>query len=221
MKRLPWILSALAAAVFLVVASPNAFRAQSTESKSAPRPDSPPGEAPAVMDLLVRPYAMPFARPTALEDVASRLEQSLGIPVVLDRAALTRLELEPTDSVQLEVKGVRLKTSLQLLLDQVGMTYRAVPEDNLLILTDDRGADDPLHVILDELETLHAEVHDVRDELHALKQSLSGGPDAPTLRKPTIIEEVPELPGRRGEPDTSDGGAAPVRTPARKSRKSA
>ena len=229
MNRPPWSLAALATGVVLLLlflATPGAFRAQSTEAKAPAVPAQARGdEGRTVLDVLNRPFAMPFARPTALEDVARQLEAVLGIPVVLDRAALTRLELVPTDSVQLELKGVRLKTSLQLLLDQVGMTYRAVPEDNLLILTDDRGSEEPLRLILDEIDTIHAELHDVRDELHTLKQNLPGMSDSPTLRKPTIIEELPGAPGldRPGAEPAEGGPAAPAADPrpSRKSRKSA
>ena len=43
--------------------------------------------------------------------------------MVVDLAAIERLDLKPEDTVKLELKGVRLKTGLKLLLDQVGLTY--------------------------------------------------------------------------------------------------
>jgi hypothetical protein len=157
-------------------------------------------EAPArptgsVQDALLRPYHFGFGRPTSLADVKERLARDLGAAVVLDLAALDRLEIEPEDTVTLELDGVRLKTGLRLLLDQVGLTYRVVADDNLLILTDKEGSDDPLERVMAELHELHRDVHDVQDAIDELRE-LSGllGPEGARVRKPTIIEEMPENP---------------------------
>ena len=65
--------------------------------------------------------------------VGTLIDGSGGAPikgaVVLDLAALGRQDVEPDDPVQLELEGVRLKTGLKLLLDQVGLTFRVVAED--------------------------------------------------------------------------------------------
>ena len=71
--------------------------------------------------------------------------------VVLDRAALIRQEVQPEDTVELELDGVRLKTGLKLLLDQVGLTYHVVTEDNLLVITDREGSEDPLDRVWSEV----------------------------------------------------------------------
>jgi hypothetical protein len=167
---------------------------------------------PSIQESLVRPFVIPFREPTSLERLTEYLASRLSGPVVLDRAALTRLELRPDDTVQLELEGVRLKTALQLLLDQVGMTYRVVPEDNLLILTDSFGADDPYERILDEIETLHRELHDLRDAVDDLHESIAAGGAEGTMRKPTIIEEIPggaiEKP-KVQEPEASPGESHP------------
>lgn len=185
------------------------------------RAQAGPGGTRSVVDALARPGELPFGEPTRLEDVARVLGERLGAPVVLDRAALTRRELTPDDTVQLGLDGVRLKTSLQLLLDQVGLTYRVVPEDNLLVLTDDEGADEPYRRILGELEILHREVHELRDVVEALYDETAppeGGD--PPMRKPTILEELPagaeEEPAPRVEPATPRRGTA--RAPRRTSR---
>jgi len=101
-----------------------------------------PGEATnpgTLQDALLRPYHFPFSRPTPLHQVCAHLKQTLKAAIVLDLAALDRQEVEPEDPVQLELEGVRLKTGLKLLLDQVGLTYRIVAEDNLMIITDREG----------------------------------------------------------------------------------
>lgn len=147
----------------------------------------------SVQDLLVRPYRFPFNRPTALSQVCLHLKQTLGVSVVLDVAALERQGVEPNDTVQLELDGVRLKTGLKLLLDQVGLTYHVVPDDNLLILTDVQGSDDPLDRIWSELKALHRDLHDVQDAVDDLTDALYGDEEeGPHVRKPTIIEEKPD-----------------------------
>src|SRR5262245_7395617 len=70
-----------------------------------------------VQVALLRPYSFPFREPTSLEEVVDHLKQKLKAPVVLDLAALKRKEVEPTDTVRLELEGVRLQTGLKLLLD--------------------------------------------------------------------------------------------------------
>jgi hypothetical protein len=72
-------------------------------------------------------------------------------------------------TVQLDLKGVRLKVGLKLLLDQVGLSYRVVPEDNLLILTDPDGSDDAGLRVLAEIKTIHREMHDLQDAVDDLR----------------------------------------------------
>jgi len=221
MKYQPWQIPLLVGLTLVLAgASSRNFRGQESRSGKDQPIEPASQQAPGVQDLLIRPFPMPFSRPTSLEEVATILGDRLGIPVVLDRAALIRLDLEPTDSVQLALEGVRLKTSLQLLLDQVGMTFRVIPEDNLLILTDDQSSADPFRLILDELSTLHLEIHDLRDDILRLQEAPNGDQDEPSMKKPTIIEELqPE-----DERDAADPGQAeptPAEPPARKRRKSA
>lgn len=175
-----------------------------------------PGELRAsasVQDVLLRPYRFDFDRATPLTEVCLRLKRTLGVSVVLDLAALERQELEPRDTVQLELDGVRLKTGLKLLLDQVKLTYRVVPEDNLLIITDKEGSDDPLDRIWSELRTLHRELHDVQDAVDELTDSILVEEEGPRMRKPTIIEDLPEP----GLPPGDQGPSSPA--PADRSRR--
>jgi hypothetical protein len=165
--------------------------------------EAPPGPAPSVQDALLRPFTFPFAEDTTLEAVAAHFRKALHAPVVLDLAALGRQELTPESTVRLHLQGVRLKTGLKLLLDQVGLTYRVVPEDNLLILTDTSGAEDPMERVLDELKSLHRDVHDLKDAVEEVYQSLAPDEDepAPAMRKPTIIEEIPADPKAAPKPE--------------------
>ena len=127
----------------------DALGAQDRAGKAQPRAK---GEAAApraagspvsLQDAMLRPFDLPFGEETTLEEVRQHLARTLGAQVILDRAALDRLELDPGDTVQLDLKGVRLKVGLKLLLDQVGLAYRVIPEDNLLILTEPESSDDP------------------------------------------------------------------------------
>jgi hypothetical protein len=171
--------------------------------------------SPTVQDLLVRPYRFPFARPTPLQQVCTHLKQTLRIPVVLDLAALGRQDVKPEDPVQLELDGVRLKTGLKLLLDQLGLTYQVVAEDNLLIITDREGSEDPLDRVWSELRALHRDLHDVQDAVDDLTELLGGEPpgEGPRVRKPTIIEEMPEK--GRDQP-AGEGARAKPKGPGKK-----
>ncbi len=174
-------------------------------SQRAPQDGDRPGpDMVSVQDALLRPFSFPFAAPTSLADVCEHLHQALKAPVVLDRAALGRLELKPEDPVQLQLEGVRLKVGLKLLLDQVGLTFQVVPEDNLLILTDSPGSADPIDRVLTEIKALHHDVHDLQDALDEITAALTPDEDGggARMRKPTIIEEVPgeKKPGEKTEP---------------------
>jgi len=182
-------------AVFLAGLAPWGLRAQERDprAKAAPAPAPAPAEKVSVQEAMLRPFSWSFAEETKLLDVVAHLKKRLGAPVILDRAALARKKVTPESTVRLELEGVRLKTGLKLLLDQVGLTVRVVPEDNLLILTDAEGADDASERILAEVKSLHHDVHILQEALSDLRRDL--GPEEepnPALRKPTIIEDLPD-----------------------------
>jgi hypothetical protein len=178
-----------------------------------------------LQDALLRPYRFPFSRPTPLNQVCAHLQQTLKAPVVLDLAALDRQTVEPEDPVQLELDGVRLKTGLKLLLDQVGLTFHIVAEDNLLIITDKEGSEDPADRIWSELHALHRDLHDLQDAVDELRTLVGGEKgEGPRVHKPTIIEEmpedvgakpgvIPEKPGRGVEKPQGPAGATPGTRP--------
>jgi hypothetical protein len=161
----------------------------------------------SVQDALQRPFTFPFEVPTTLTDVCQYLRKELRAPVVLDIAALERQELRADDQVQLQLEGVRLKTGLKLLLDQVGLTYQVVAEDNLLILTDTHGSTEPLERLVSEVQALHRDIHDLQDAVDDLTKALGLGEDqgGAKVRKPTIIEELPgeTKPGEKTQPPGS------------------
>ena len=160
----------------------------------------------SLQDALLHPYRFTFARPTPLFQVCAHLKQTLKAEVVLDLAALDRQDVEPEDPVQLELQGVRLKTGLKLILDQVGLTYRIVAEDNLMIITDGEGSDDPTDRILSELKALHRDLHALQDDVDELRDLVGVDRQDGRVRKPTIIEELPDVEGQKPVgPDTKPG----------------
>jgi hypothetical protein len=172
-----------------------------------------------LQEALLRPFRFPFSRPTSLAKVCAQLKESLKAAVVLDIAALDRKSVEPETTVQLELDGVRLKTGLKLLLDQVGLTYRIVAEDNLMIITDQEGSDDPAEKVWAELKAIHRDLHEVQDAVDEMRESLGIEGGGPRVRKPTMIEEMPEIidekpqkgpekPGHAGE--KREGAEAPA-----------
>jgi hypothetical protein len=231
-KSYPWLMFLVGVSLGLIVSNRLILRAQDQRppSRSAPReapsgevlhesrptaspagvvdhptnppPAETPSSSPTVHDVLVRPYHFTFSRPTSLLQVCNHLKQTLKVPVVLDIAAMERQDVDPEDTVQLELEGVRLKTGLKLLLDQVRMTYHVVAEDNLLIITDREGSEEPLNRVLAEIQAMHREIHDVQDTVEDLTDYLAAEKgEGPRVRKPTIIEEMPEnAPPKDDEP---------------------
>jgi len=159
-------------------------------AQDAPVPVVAAAGGTSVQDALHRPFDFPFAKPTRIDEVAKILSKALNAPVALDRAALDRQDVQDDDEVQLDLRQIRLKTGLKLLLDQLDLTYRVEAEDNLLVITDKTGSENPVDLVLEQIKALHKDVHDLQDSLDDLRSSL-GIDDGAKMRKPTIIEELP------------------------------
>lgn len=175
-------------------------RESETTTPAGGTADTPKAWQDRTETLLETPITLPFADETALSDVAGHLAKSLKIRVVLEPAGMARLDLLPEDTVQIDLPGtVRLRTALPLVLDPFGLTYRFVPEDDLLILTDARGAREIPRQILDELRDLHRDFHELRDLVEDMYDELMPD-DGPKIRKPTMIEENPPPPDGEAHP---------------------
>ncbi len=208
LARLAWIGLGLAVGLSLTARWQTV---QALDDPPRPKAKSEPAAKPlaplvvvSLQDALFKPLDLPFGKPTSLEKVQEYLAEQLHSQVLLDRAALGRQKLTPESTVELNLKGVRLKTGLRILLDQVGLTYKVEPEDNLLILTDSQGTEDANARILNEIKALHREMHDVQDSIDELFAIFDQGEPEAEMRNPTIIEEVPP---RRSEPGA--GGDEP------------
>ncbi len=200
--------------VVIVGSSGWALLAQDQSGSKRIAHDAPKTTRMSVEEALTRPFTFPFAQETTLETVAKHIQKELGAQVVLDLAALKRLDIVPEDHVKLDLKDVRLKTGLKLLLDQVGLTYKVVTEDNLLIFTDERGADDPTSRIMSELKELHRDIHHLQDAFDDLSLRLAPAEDHPAFHKPTIMEDMPaekaqDKPKEKGKTDEPVGRSRP------------
>ena len=92
---------------------------------------------------------MPFANETPLEDVIKYVRAATksptypdGIPIYIDPIGLQQAERSLTSTVTIDLKQVPLKTSLKLLLGQLGLTYTV--QDGLLKITSINSGDRPI-----------------------------------------------------------------------------
>lgn len=89
---------------------------------------------------LEAPLSMPFNNETPLEDVIKYIKNATvspqlpdGIPIYVDPTAMQAVEKTMTSPVTLNLEGVPLKTTLYLMLQQLGLRYTVT--DGLLVIT--------------------------------------------------------------------------------------
>ncbi|SIO28651.1 hypothetical protein SAMN05444166_3506 [Singulisphaera sp. GP187] len=92
-----------------------------------------------ILEKLDDPISMSFGNETPLEDVLKYIKRATtgtndnGIPIYVDPMGLQKAEKSMTSPVTLDLEGVPLKTTLRLILKQVGLTYTV--KDGLLTIT--------------------------------------------------------------------------------------
>lgn len=98
---------------------------------------------------LAKSIDMPFPNETPLEDVIKYIRSSTksqaypeGIPIYLDPVGLQEAEKTSSSPVAINLQQVPLRTSLKLLLEQLGLTYRV--QDGLLKITSRNSEDMPV-----------------------------------------------------------------------------
>jgi hypothetical protein len=113
--------------------------------------DTGPIEAPddrsqRVVDELGKAIPMPFAQETPLDDVIKYIRTSTkgqafpdGIPIYIDPLGMQEAERSLNSTVTIDVAQVPLRTSLKLILKQLGLTYQL--KDGLLTITSEDSAD--------------------------------------------------------------------------------
>jgi hypothetical protein len=93
---------------------------------------------------------MSFANDTPLEDVLKYIKSATqgpndnGIPIYVDPVGLQEAEKTMTSPITLDLEGVPLKTTLRLLLKQIGMTYTV--KDGMLTITAESSEDQPTEI---------------------------------------------------------------------------
>jgi hypothetical protein len=92
-----------------------------------------------VLAKLEEPISMSFAAETPLDDVLKYIKQATttptfsGIPIYVDPVGLQEAERSINSTIQLDLEGVPLRRTLQLMLTQLGLAYFV--EDGILVIT--------------------------------------------------------------------------------------
>ena len=88
---------------------------------------------------------MSFANETPLDDVLKYIKQATttptfsGIPIYVDPLGLQEAERSLNSTVQIDLEGVPLKTTLRLMLKQLGLAYTV--KDGFLMITSEDSED--------------------------------------------------------------------------------
>ena len=107
----------------------------------------------AILGKLNERVSMNFPNDTPLEDVVKYVEQSTqdeaaglptGIPIYIDKLGLQDADKTTQDKVSINLEGIPLKTTLRLLLKQLGLTYTV--KDGLLTITSSSSEDQPTEI---------------------------------------------------------------------------
>ncbi len=92
-----------------------------------------------VLAKLEEPISMSFAAETPLDDVLKYIKQATttptyaGIPIYVDPIGMQEAERSLNSTVQLDLEGIPLRRTLQLLLTQLGLVYFV--DDGMLVIT--------------------------------------------------------------------------------------
>ncbi len=142
----------LAEAQLLLAQAKTPKAASPASSGPAPRGTAQgPGEDPrsrAILARLEQPIAMSFANETPLEDVIKYLKQATtgpnesGIPIYVDPLGLQEAEKTLTSPVSIDLEGIPLRRTLQLVLRPLGLGYFV--QDGILVITSIDGEDNGL-----------------------------------------------------------------------------
>jgi RNA polymerase sigma factor (sigma-70 family) len=122
-------------------ADPNSGIAAKNEATGIPgaESDDPVGDK-IIRAALEKPLAMAFASETPLEDVIKYIRSATqepgmdqGLPIYLDPTGLQETDKTASSPVTLSLEGIKLKTTLRLMLKQIGLGYYV--KHGLLIIT--------------------------------------------------------------------------------------
>jgi hypothetical protein len=129
-----------------------------------------------ILAELEKPISMTFANDTPLGDVLKYIKQATtaagfaGIPIHVDPIGLQEAEKTEQSTVKLDLEGVPLKTTLRLLLEQLGLAYKV--KGGVLIITS-----------LESQERTDEEESRLRDLFNRAKAAIAGmGPPPDEMR---------------------------------------
>jgi len=98
----------------------------------------------AILNKLDEPLSMSFNEETPLDDVVKYIKQATttkthaGMPIYVDPKGLKEAEATMTSTIRgIDLEGVPLRTSLRLLLKQLGLAYCV--RDGVLIISSEQG----------------------------------------------------------------------------------
>ena len=115
--------------------------------------DRNPQRTKQIAEKLELPIPMSFPVETTLDDVLKHIKQAtttptyLGIPIYVDPVGLMEAEKSMTSTVKINPGRLPLKTSLRLILEQIGLTYSV--RDGFLEITSLESDDQPTEVLSD------------------------------------------------------------------------
>jgi RNA polymerase sigma factor (sigma-70 family) len=145
--------------------------AQRSEFKSARRKNvsemiPEPGEARAndprsrqILEKLDEPVSMSFPQETPLDDVLKYTKQATttptfsGIPIYIDPMGLQEAERSINSTVTIDLEGVSLRRTLQLILTQLNLAYFV--QDGMLVITSKDKASEPLPPVMPTPAPIH------------------------------------------------------------------
>ena len=136
------------------------------------------GAAARIWLKLDEPISMPFENDTPLEDALEYIRQATaceefqnGIPIYVDPIGLQEAEQTLQSPITMNLEGLPLRTTLDLMLDQLDLCYDVDDRGLLFISAEDRM--DRLRSdvqILNELRALREEVDRLREAVEALEE---------------------------------------------------
>jgi hypothetical protein len=156
------------------------------------------GEVAKTWTKLSLKVPMMFPQETPLEDVIKYIRSATaeakdnkgsGLQFYIDPVGLQEAERTITSPVTIELDGLPLSTTLELMLKQLGLVY-TVQKDGLVIITSKDSDDvtqDPTALILEELGVLRKEVKELRAEVIGLR---GGHPSPEASPRPNAMMKV-------------------------------
>jgi RNA polymerase sigma factor (sigma-70 family) len=137
-----------------------------------------------ILAKLDEPVPMSFAAETPLDDVLKYIKQATttptypGIPIYVDPTGLQEAERSLLSTIQIDLEGIPLRRTLQLILTQLGLAYYV--EDGILIITSEDSASQkhlppsmasppPIFDLQDKAERGELSVSEMKEVIELLK----------------------------------------------------